>query len=205
MQRNLFSQIIILGIVSFIAACATQGGLKVTSEPEGAEVLVIESNGMERKLGQTPLNLEAKDFQFSENKILDMKIKKPGFVSERIVLDTMSFTKTVDVHLKMTSLVSWQESFQDPKATPYLTDIASLAAEVQSAALSKDLTNAEKLARMMISRYPHVSVGWTLMGNIYYLRKDIGQAIQSYEKALQIDPDNKATKEVLARLKGGVQ
>lgn len=187
-----------------LVACASTGNMKLTSEPEGADVLVVESNGSERKLGTTPLHLSQQDFKFSDQQILDIRFKKTGFVSERVVVDTQSFDRSIDMHLKMTSSVAWQEAYQDPKASPYLSDIASLAAEIQSAAMSKDYSTAEKLARVMISRYPHVSVGWTLMGNIYYIRKDMGQAIQSYRKALEIDPTNTATKEVLSRLEGGV-
>lgn len=204
-MAQIYKQSLLLVMIVFsLVACASTGKMKLTSDPEGAEVLVIESNGSERKLGTTPLNLTQEDFKFTEQQILDIRFKKSGFVSERVVVDTQSFDRSIDMHLKMTSLVAWQEAYQDPKASPYLSDIASLAAEIQSAAMSKDYTAAEKLARVMISRYPHVSVGWTLMGNIYYIKKEMGQAIQSYRKALEIDPDNTATKEVLSRLEGGV-
>lgn len=199
-QHTVLHLALIIGLV----ACASQGKMKFSSDPEGADVYVVEENGSERKLGATPLEVTGEDFKFSEQQVLDIRFKKSGFVSERVVVDSQSFDRSIDMHLKMKSVVSWHEAYQDPKASPYLADIASLAAEIQSAVMAKDFTNAEKLARVMISRYPHVSVGWTLMGNIYYIRKDVGQAIQAYRKALEIDPENNATKEVLSRLEGGV-
>lgn len=53
----------------------------------------------------------------------------------------------------------------------------------------------------LIAEYPFVSVLHDLQGNVYYLQKNFRGALASYERSLQIDPQNVETAIMVRKLR----
>ena len=65
----------------------------------------------------------------------------------------------------------------------------------------KRYPEASSILQNVVNDFPHVSVGYDLLGNISYLQRDFKQAEQYYQKSIQISPDNVETQNVLERIK----
>ncbi|MCB0348378.1 MAG: tetratricopeptide repeat protein [Bdellovibrionales bacterium] len=181
-------------------SCST-ASLQIQTEPSDSSVTSIE-NGVEKKLGVSPLSYDKNNYPFQDQKLIRLVVEKPGYLKEQIVIENEYFMKTGHINVKLTPIANWKEATQDPQANKYLNDVASMAAEIQAMTVKKDFAGAEALTKSLISRYPKLSVGYILMGNIYYLQRRVGDATQAYAKALDLNPGHQETKSILDRLKG---
>jgi len=190
--------IIILALL--VVGCANTS-LQITSEPSEADVTYIVNN-LEQKLGVTPLNLTKDQMGEVSSKGFKVRFEKPGFLKEQITLDSTYFKKVGSMNVKLTPKANWKEASQDPQANRYLNDVASLSAEIQALTVKKEFPQAETLVKSLVTRYPKLSVGWTLMGNIYYLQRRVGDAITAYQKALELNPEDQEIKNILNQIRG---
>jgi tetratricopeptide (TPR) repeat protein len=187
-------------IASSLLIGCSNATLQIQTEPTQTSIVSVE-NGVERTLGSSPLTFDQKTYPFSD-KVIRLVFEKPGYIKEQVVLESEYFKKVGSINVKLTPLANWKEASQDPQANKYLNDVAAMAAEIQALTVKKDFANAENLAKSLISRYPKLSVGYILVGNIYYLQKRVGDATQAYTKALDLNPNDQEAKSVLERLKG---
>lgn len=174
----------------------------LTSEPKGAQVVLISSNGREDTVGETPLQLNQQNLRSGDQGMTRIKLNKEGFVTEQILLENLATGKQGSIHVTMKPLANWSQAFVDEQANRYLTDVASTTAEIQGATIKGDYGKAESLARTLITRYPKLAIGWTLMGNIYFLQKRVSDALEAYQKSLTIDPSSQQTRDVIERIRG---
>lgn len=200
MKRNIKIKPQISLLFLIITGC-TSASMQILTEPSDTSIIAIE-NGVEKKLGSSPIQLDKNNYPFSQTDIIRLVVEKPGYLKEQIVLESSYFKKVGSINIKLTPLANWKEASQDPQANTYLNDVASMAAEIQAMTVKKDFGNAETLAKSLISRYPKLSVGYILIGNIYYLQRRVGDATQAYAKALDLNPNDQETKSILEKLKG---
>lgn len=183
------------------AGCTTHQ-FRITSEPLQAEVVAYTREGNEVVIGQTPMELKPEDFEKMPSDVLRIGFNKTGYVKEQVFVDSKWFKKSGYVNIKLTPLANWNEAYQDQTAYKYLNDVASLTAEIQAATVKGDYAKAETLGKSLVTRYPRLSVGWNLLGNVYYLQKRMGDALSSYQKSLNLSPDSQDTKDVVNKLRG---
>lgn len=185
-----------------VSTGCTTSQFRVTSEPLQAEVVAYTREGNEVVLGQTPMELKQEDFDRMPSDVLRIGFNKTGYVKEQVFIDTKWFKKSGLVNIKLTPVANWNEAYQDQTAYKYLNDVASLTAEIQAATVKGDYAKAETLGKSLVTRYPRLSVGWNLLGNVYYLQKRMGDALSSYQKSLNLNPDSQDTKDVVNKLRG---
>ncbi len=188
-----------------LASCA--GGLfsapkiEVLSDPEGAEVTIVGGAG-EQKVGKTPFFITGDHLDREDGGAIHINVSKTGFLKEQIFIDSRWFGKKGSVKVKLIPEANWEEAYQDENAYKYLNDVASASAEIQAITVKGDLAKAEQMARSLITRYPRLSAGWNLLGNIHYMQRRVSDAIAAYRKSLDINPENKEVRQVLERLGG---
>ncbi len=199
-MRNIIKHLGKLYLFIALIGCST-ANLQIQTEPTESVITSIE-NGAEKKLGVSPLIYDKNNYPFQDQKLIRLVIEKPGYLKEQIVIENEYFMKTGQINVKLTPVANWKEASQDPQANKYLNDVAAMAAEIQAMTVKKDFANAEALTKSLISRYPKLSVGYILIGNIYYLQRRVGDATQAYSKALDLNPGDQETKNILDRLKG---
>lgn len=201
MREFLFlTKFIFLGLI--ISSCTTTQ-MTVNSEPSGADVVIVDDSGREDKLGQTPLNITPEMMDRFPSDSWRISLNKVGFIKDQLFIETKMFREIGRVSVKLTPEANWKEAYQDMNAYKYLNDVSGMSAEIQAATVKGDYGKAESLANSLVTRYPKLSVGWNLLGNIYYLQKRIDKAVESYQKSLAINPDDQVTKGILDRIRNG--
>ncbi len=188
----------------FLAACSTtHPDLNIQSEPVDADVVIVTEEGREEKLGSTPLVITPEMMEKFPSNNWRMGISKKGFVREQVFLETKMFQELGKINVRLLPEANWTEAYQDVNAYKYLNDVSGVTAEIQAATVKGDYARAETLAQSLVTRYPKLSVGWNLLGNVYYLQKRVDKAIESYQKSLNVNPNDEVTKSIMDRLKGG--
>lgn len=189
-------------VFMLITACSTTQ-MQITSEPPGAEIVALGDDGREEKLGQTPLVVTPEIASRIKSNHWRLGFNKVGFVKDQVFIEEKMFREIGKISLTLTPEANWKEAYQDVTAYKYLNDVSSMTAEVQAATVKGDYPKAEALAQSLVTRYPRLSVGWNLLGNIYYLQKRVDKAVESYQKSLDINPNDQITKGIMERLRSG--
>lgn len=191
-------------LLIFSAACATsRPDLSIQTEPTGADIYYMTEDGREEKIGTSPLTVNEQIMSRFQTDNWRIGINKKGFVREQIFLETKMFQELGKVNVRLLPEANWSEAYQDTNAYKYLNDVSSVTAEIQAATVKGDFPKAENLAQSLVTRYPKLSVGWNLLGNVYYLQKRVDKAIESYQKSLDVNPNDEVTKAILEKLRGG--
>lgn len=201
-MRNTLRYFCLLNFVLLLSSCTTTQ-LSINSEPPGAEVVIVNDDGREDKLGQTPLNLTPEMMERFPTNNWRVSLNKTGFIKDQLFIETKMFRELGRISIKLTPEANWKEAYQDNNAYKYLNDVSSMSAEIQASTVKGDFGKAESLATSLVTRYPKLSVGWNLLGNIYYLQKRIDKAVESYQKSLAINPEDQVTKGILDRIRSG--
>ena len=200
MRNNFYIFIVIM--MTSLGCSIMPKKIDIVSTPPGAEVIIYDQKDNHKLLGVTPLSIDEKDFKNFQDQILHFKVNKNGYINEQIYITKIDFGLHGAININLTPTTDWNSAYQNEDALKYLSDVAKLAAQIQSHTINKDFINAEDKAKILTTRYPKLAVGWNLLGNVYYLQKRIGQAIESYKKSYELDPNDSATKDVLNRISG---
>lgn len=194
----------IIVITTFlVTACASPSkNLRILSEPDGAQVSLVSANGDTRELGTTPYELSESQLLTHNGDVFGFKFQKEGYEVERVYIENPTKNFHGELRVKLYPASDWSQAFVDKKATRYLNDVAQMTAEIQGALASKDLVRGEQAARSLTTRYPGIAVGWTLLGNVFYMQNRKSEALEAYNKSLSLDPTNQETKNVIERLRG---
>lgn len=183
--------------VTFLCGCVS-GGVRIESEPSGADVYVGSKGESIRKVGQTPLLFS--DEQFSAfGPYVHMTVGREGYQRESVILpkSTLPVDATVFMTLKENELPATCAATGES-----IEKIARGIAESQRYLQGRDLENAERIVVNLISQYPGVSVLHDLLGNIYYLQKNLEGALSSYRKSSELHPSNPETRRMINKLEG---
>ena len=193
LTKNLYLSIFAASLIG----CAS-GQVRITSSPTGADVSYSEDGGNKTSLGQTPLNIDAKLLSNSSAEHIQIEVSKDGYSPEVILVPTplMPSEFSLSTQLKEVSL---PKKCQD--VTGQFAKLAEGIAESQSFIASKNYAMAETTLLRMSSDFPKVSVIYGLLGNVYYLRKDLKRALEFYEKALSLNPESNRTEQMVQKLR----
>jgi tetratricopeptide (TPR) repeat protein len=71
---------------------------------------------------------------------------------------------------------------------------------IQSTLLKREFSQAVSLAITLLNEYPNLGVAWNLLGNTYYLQGRYDEAASHYQKALELDPQNQETRDILSKM-----
>ncbi len=193
---------ILINLILLSSGCTTTKMILV-SEPQGADVFATDNSGREEKLGQTPLEFNNEILKKLPNNMWRLTVDKAGFLKDQIYIESKMFQEVGNISITLTPEANWKEAYQDANAYKYLNDVSGMSAEIQAATVKGDYNRAESLATALVTRYPKLSAGWNLLGNIYYLQKRIDKALESYQKSLAINPNDQVTKRILDRIQNG--
>jgi tetratricopeptide (TPR) repeat protein len=172
-----------------LLGCASEPSLSIKSNPEGASVSALDSNGSEQDLGLTPVSLKAG--------IQSLNVQKEGFEPMKILISSDS-SQNYEFNLRLVKKIEDPKLFDSKKNQEKL---ARNIAKANNLIHSKKYSEARNILENIVSDFPYISVSYDLLGNISYLQRDFKSAEQFYQKSIQISPDNVETQNVLERLK----
>jgi tetratricopeptide (TPR) repeat protein len=170
----------------------------VTSNPPDANVTLITKAGA-RQLGKTPLSLDA-DQLGNVGDGFTLEIAKDGHFQQRVVIEKRSLSSAADVNVKLAQHPKFDFKKNDPDVKATIEQIVRNISSVQSMLVKRDYNQAEVLTKALLNEYPNLAVGWTLLGNTYYLQGRYDEAATHYQKALEIEPQNQETRDMLGRM-----
>lgn len=182
---------IILSLLVIIS-CSTYD-LKINSEPKGAKVY-IKSEKEKTEVGVTPMVLAP---QYKNADAYQFIIEKDGFHPQTVVIEKRSFATEAEVFANLKKIETLEVQLNDPKVKGELQKVTRKVASIQSELIKRNYTNAEGMAKDLLNEYPYFAVGWNLLGNSYYLQNKHSDALGAYKRALEFEPENMETKNLI--------
>lgn len=149
-----------------------------------------------RKLGVTPYTISSQD-QGDKSSALQLTVSKDGFAGESIWLPPSATGRSGTLFVKLDQ-GKLPAACQNQEAA--LEKVGRGVAEIQYQIKQKNLEGAERMINQLTSEYQNVSVLFDLLGNVYYLRKDIDRALTAYRRSLAIAPNNSETGRMIKKL-----
>lgn len=187
-------------------ACAAS---RLTVEAVGgpAEVYVITSSGTERSLGPTPLNIELDSLFEAGQPAAHLEVRK-GTKRHSVLVPKSRLSAEAKISVAFPAeeeIASPLKQETKPLECPQQVNCTQLArgiAEAQDLIMQKKYDLAEAKLLYLSGQYSLVSVILDLLGNVYFLKKDLQAALDSYQRSLNLEPENTETQRVVMRIKG---
>ncbi len=185
----------VLFVFLFLVSCSSYD-LKINSEPKGAKVF-IKSDKDKTEVGTTPMVLAP---QYKDQPSYQFVIEKDGFHPQTVVIEKRSFAAEAEVFANLKKIETLEVQLNDPKVKGELQKVTRKVASIQSELIKRNYVNAEGMAQDLLNEYPYFAVGWNLLGNSYYLQNKHQDALAAYRKALEFEPENIETKNLIQKM-----
>lgn len=183
MEKARFIIFIVCSLLTLISCSSAT--YRFSSNPSEADVLLVSKNGEKKALGKTPLNLNAHEVNSSKDALI-IEVKKEGYQSQQLFIADSYFAKNVEASVVLAPQVAATDTKnQDASMNEIATSVADIQRDIQSKNYDLALT---KLSRMQ-SSYPNVATFYSLMGNVHYLEKRLDKSLQSYKRAISLNPN----------------
>lgn len=181
-------------LLFLMISCATSD-LKINSDPSGAKVY-LKSEKEKTEVGVTPMVL---DSQYKNQKAYQFVIEKEGFHPQTVVFEKRSLSAEAEVfaHLKKIESSFASGGMSEGQIQLELQKVTRKVASIQSELIKKNYNSAENLSKDLLTDYPYSAVGWNLLGNAYYLQNKQSDALAAYKKALEFEPENQDTSNLI--------
>lgn len=178
------------GLAVMMVGCAS-GELRVESNPEGAEVIVIDQSRAPKRMGVTPMVLNSANTPGLFKQAIQVNVQKEGFQTQAVFVPetTMSTQGQIVAILRK----------DDARFVGSATEVV---AQVQRLVFKKNYFEAERMLQEAVSRNPSVGTFHSLLGNVYYLQKNTTRALESYQRAQAIEPNNLEVTKMIQKLRG---
>ncbi len=195
--RSLTSYFSLLTLLALTSCASSQ--LTVESDPAGADITLVSSGGVKQKIGQTPMtltqalqpNVFAPDAQ--------IQIAKDGFRSESFLLPPQAGGSVGRLQAKLSD-DPVSKSCQDSART--IVDATDGVAQIQRMIYKRNYAEAERALNSFVLKFPTVPVFYSLLGNVFYLQKDLDKALDAYRRSNALQPSNLETSRMIDKLKG---
>ncbi|PIU00272.1 MAG: hypothetical protein COT74_04885 [Bdellovibrionales bacterium CG10_big_fil_rev_8_21_14_0_10_45_34] len=169
----------------------------VDSEPNGAQVVVTSDSHSPQMIGSTPITTSPSAFASGSSSTI-VEIKKAGFVSRLVHLPETTFSRSTHIKVKLTE-DRVPASCENQNLA--VRDVSRGIARAQSLIASKKMDEAMNLLKNLIARFPENPVLYDLIGNIYYMQRELQLALSAYKKSNQIEPGNSETENMIEKIK----
>ncbi len=157
--------------------------LRVESTPDGADVYAQVPGQTRKKIGQTPLNINESTVGSNQD-AFQISITKNGYSTESVLVPPTIFSRSSSIQAQLVESNSASKTLSDQA----LQSVARSVALAQSYIMSKDYSMAEQILIQASSQYPGVATLQELLGNVYYLKRDLSKALTYYKQAYDMNP-----------------
>jgi tetratricopeptide (TPR) repeat protein len=192
-----------LGLFIFFTllySCSTSSRVSIKTFPESADVAMIDRNGEVRTVGKTPLTVPP-DY-LSSGRVSSFLVTKEGYKDHQVVLGRDRSSESYDITI---NLQVEAEDLKSKDSIERQEKLSKLLLEGHNLTNAKRFTEAERVLTGLTLDYPSISAGYDLLGNVYYLQKDLKNALKNYERSLELNPENLKTRLMVEKLKGMLQ
>ena len=109
-----------------------------------------------------------------------------------------TFARSSNIQVKLKEQINSKQNNSDEA----LQKVSSQVAYSIELIKNKEYENAERSLLNLQTQFPNVATIHELLGNVYYLRKDLSKAYSSYKKALNLNPNNLDTTRMIQKIEG---
>lgn len=186
-------------ITALISLCSCGSAqLAVESDPIGAEISVSGPAVGRQIIGKTPMTLTKMNVPqlFSEN--LQISVSKAGYHGESFLVPQASGSIQSKIQATL-SVDSVSKTCQD--TTSAMNEATDAVAQVQRLIYGKAYSEAEKALSGYTIKFSAVATFHSLLGNVYYLQKNVDKALESYMRANSLQPQNQETQRMIEKIK----
>lgn len=177
------------------SACATAPQLRISSSPEGAEII-----SRDQVLGKTPVTLKMSDLEkVLEANTVAVTLRLAGHQEKMTILKVEG-----DASYQFELLPLGEKSFQNQALFHHSKEANRLVRDLlicQGLLFSQKFDEAEKNIKRIQTEYPGVASAYVLEANIYILKQQNDLALVALKKAIDIDPDDPAARRLYETLK----
>jgi tetratricopeptide (TPR) repeat protein len=188
---------ILIFLLILLASCSTGSTIKVESNPEQVEVVVVTKESS-KIIGKTPLLINEKELGIRG--AYQVQLQKEGFKSQTILVPESNLPTESQIFGKLEKVASIEDSKSKDLNNEELNKLTSGIANSLLLIRQKNLTQAETILVTLSTQYPGIASIHELLGNIYYIQKDSTKARQAYSKAKDLNPNNPKVDQMLRKL-----
>ena len=186
----------LLGLSLFSVGCATST-LRINSAPEGAEVSLISRDRTPVKVGKTPLEIDSRNYPELFQDSLQVEVGKEGFSPLSVIVPRLPSGGVGRINLNLQTAELPKVCQNQAESTNIL---AKGIADAASLASRKRLDEAARLLEELSAKFVTVPVIHDLLGNVYFLQKNMDRSLESYRRSNRLNPDNIDTLRMIERI-----
>ncbi len=181
-----------------LGGCATSQ-LFVESNPPGAEVAYVALGGAPQPIGVTPMMVTPANVPGLFRDQVQISVSKAGYHGESFLIPPGSGSVTGKIGARL-SVDPLSKSCQESLTA--MVDATDSVAQAQRLILRKEYLEAERMLTTMVQRYPAVPAFHSMLGSLLYLQKNLPRALESYQRAQELQPQNQETLRMIEKIKG---
>jgi tetratricopeptide (TPR) repeat protein len=197
-----------LFVFFLLSGCATFRGaeevITLKTSPEGAKVAITHTDGKLVELGVTPIKIDLRSEDVKrarQDHLIHLTVMKSGFVSQKILIDTVS-RKKIELDVLLVELSTWTNPDSEV-SSQHAERLIGKIQQVNRLMAQRQLPEALEKIDSLITQYPKASVLFSMKGSLQLLLGQKQAAIASYQQSLAINKDNVEAKKILEKLQGG--
>lgn len=174
------------------------GQLIVESDPVGADVSIVNPGGARTKVGKTPVTLTSLQAPALYSEGTQILVSKDGYRTESYLVPPTAVSSMGRVQATL-SEDTVSKTCQDSISA--LAEATDAVAHVQKLIYKKDYIEAERALNNYTARFAGVPVFHSLLGNVYYLQKNLDKALDSYQRSSSLQPQNQEAARMIQKIK----
>ena len=177
------SRLLYLFII-FFSPLAIAGKITIKSQPDAADIFIIDGTSKPVPLGKTPYESDLDDIirNYVKSSSFVLELKKDGHDPYRVLV-----AKTANVDMALTATLELSQAITNIKEHDSLMNELF---DVQKLIRARNFTDAINKLEDLEKKNPRLSIIPELRATAMYLNKDVEGALSYYRKAFSVNPDN---------------
>ena len=186
----------------FFAGCVSKP-FNITSEPDNAEVSILIGEDREKKsIGQTPVIKTKKEIEelldadLNSGEVINIVFEKDGYRKKELWIPSVA-----GGNLGFDIAVSLQKGLSSKDETKTADQIIGKLFLAQNFARRGHFERAVLEIDKLLEDYPTLTRALTMKGAILFANNTLKESLESYEKALSLDPEIKTALEMSSKIR----
>ncbi|MEN9723318.1 MAG: hypothetical protein RJB38_1304 [Pseudomonadota bacterium] len=183
--------------MALLTSACTSAQLQIESDPPGAEIYLVTADG-KQKIASTPATLSPDQFPLVFRPDSKVQVGKDGYHTESFLIPpgtSLGYSR-ISAKLRVDSVSKTCQN-----STQGLTEATDAVGQIQRMIYRKSYAEAEQALNTYIVKYPAVPAFFSMQGTVYYLQKNLDRALEAYERAQKLQPNNTETARMVEKIR----
>lgn len=186
---------ILMGFITSLFACAS-GELVIVTTPPEADIRARVGSGLNyESIGKSPLRITGKELagRLGGDGPMQIEVAKEGYDTKELIISESprSFDISFSIELISKAEKSKEEDEVNKiKEREAINHTVDSLFEIQRLVKVGRLDEALVKIRSLQDAEPNVAASYEMQGGIFYIQNDYPRALDAYQKALRLNPEN---------------